>query len=115
MTVPPWRDADVQREADLIEEVARIHGLDRLPTTLPSRRSAVGRLTHSQRLRRRVEDLLRDRGHDECVSYSFTSPRAIARLRLDGADALALQNPLSRGAERHAAAAAAGPARRGPP
>ena len=29
--VPPWRDSDVQREADLIEEVARIHGLDKLP------------------------------------------------------------------------------------
>ncbi len=37
VTVPPWRDADVQREADLIEEVARIYGLDRLPTTLPAR------------------------------------------------------------------------------
>ena len=36
---------------------------------------AVGRLTRSQRLRRRLEDLLRDRGLNECVSYSFTSPR----------------------------------------
>ena len=36
--MPPWRDSDVQREADLIEEVARIHGLDKLPTTLPARR-----------------------------------------------------------------------------
>ena len=51
VTVPYWRDADVQREADLIEEVARIYGLDKLPTTLPSRERAVGRLTHSQRLR----------------------------------------------------------------
>ena len=63
--VPPWRDADVQREADLIEEVARIHGLDKLPTTLPAREGAVGRLTEGQRLRRRVEDLLRDRGLSE--------------------------------------------------
>ncbi len=93
--VPPWRDSDVQREADLIEEVARIHGLDKLPTTLPARRAAVGRLTPSQRLRRRVEDLLRDRGLDECISYSFTSPDALARLRLDPADALRLENPLS--------------------
>jgi phenylalanyl-tRNA synthetase beta chain len=93
--VPPWRDADVQREADLIEEVARIHGLDKLPTTLPARRSAVGQLTPSQRLRRRVEDLLRDRGLNECISYSFTSPTALSRLRLDPAEALRLENPLS--------------------
>jgi phenylalanyl-tRNA synthetase beta chain len=94
--VPPWRDSDVQREADLIEEVARIHGLDKLPTTLPARRSAVGRLTASQRLRRRLEDLLRDRGLDECISYSFISPHAINRLRLvDEEGVLPLQNPLS--------------------
>jgi phenylalanyl-tRNA synthetase beta chain len=94
--VPPWRDSDVQREADLIEEVARIHGLDKLPTTLPARRSAVGRLTRSQRLRRRLEDLLRDRGLNECVSYSFTSPAAIERLRLGDVPVLRLDNPLSR-------------------
>jgi phenylalanyl-tRNA synthetase beta chain len=92
---PPWRDSDVQREADLIEEVARVHGLDKLPTTLPARRDAVGRLTHEQRLRRRVEDLLRDRGLDECVSYSFTSPGALDDLRLGDADLLRLENPLS--------------------
>jgi phenylalanyl-tRNA synthetase beta chain len=94
--VPPWRDSDVQREADLIEEVARIHGLDKLPTTLPARRDAVGRLTHGQRLRRRVEDLLRDRGLDECISYSFTSADAITHLRLqDEQGILPLQNPLT--------------------
>jgi phenylalanyl-tRNA synthetase beta chain len=95
VTVPPWRDSDVRREADLIEEVARIHGLDKLPTTLPARRDAVGRLTPSQRLRRRVEDLLRDRGLDECISYSFTSPAAIERLRLGDEPLLRLENPLS--------------------
>ena len=95
VTVPPWRDSDVQREADLIEEVARIHGLDKLPTTLPARESAVGRLTGTQPLRRRLEDALRDRGLSECVSYSFTAPEALARLRLDEARALRIQNPLS--------------------
>ena len=93
--VPPWRDADVQREADLIEEVARIHGLDKLPTTLPAREQAIGHLTGSQRLRRRLEDLLRDRGLLEAISYSFTSPEALTRLRLTDADPLRVQNPLS--------------------
>src|SRR3954453_14543684 len=43
--VPYWRDGDMQREADVIEEIGRIHGLDKLPITLPARREAVGRLT----------------------------------------------------------------------
>jgi phenylalanyl-tRNA synthetase beta chain len=93
--VPPWRSSDVQREADLIEEVARIRGLDKLPTTLPARGEAIGRLTGSQPLRRRLEDLLRDRGLLETVSYSFTSPETLARLRIAGVEPLRIQNPLS--------------------
>jgi phenylalanyl-tRNA synthetase beta chain len=95
VTVPPWRDADVQREADLVEEIARVYGLDKLPTTLPSRERAVGRLTHSQRLRRRLEDALRDRGLDEVVAWSFTAPEALDRLRLADEPVLRLSNPLS--------------------
>ncbi|MFN2615702.1 MAG: phenylalanine--tRNA ligase subunit beta, partial [Thermoleophilaceae bacterium] len=95
VSVPPWRDSDVQREADLIEEVARIHGLDKLPTTLPARERAVGRLTGTQPLRRRLEDALRDRGSFECVSYSFTAPESLARLRLGEPEPIRIQNPLS--------------------
>ncbi|MDQ4049628.1 MAG: phenylalanine--tRNA ligase subunit beta, partial [Actinomycetota bacterium] len=95
VTVPPWRDGDVQREADLIEEVARIHGLGKLPVTLPARRRAVGRLTHPQRLRRRLEDALRDRGLQEVVAWSFTAPETLERLRLADLPTLALANPLS--------------------
>ncbi|MEA2352380.1 MAG: phenylalanyl-tRNA synthetase beta chain [Thermoleophilaceae bacterium] len=94
ITVPPWRWADVQREVDLVEEVARVRGLDRIPTTLPSRRRAVGRLTPEQRLRRRLADVLRDRGLTEAVTYSFTSPETLARLRL-AEDAVRIANPLS--------------------
>ncbi len=93
--VPPWRDSDVQREADLIEEVARVHGLDKLPTTLPARGEAIGRLTGSQPLRRRLEDLLRDRGLLETISYSFTSPETLARLRITDVEPLRIENPLS--------------------
>jgi phenylalanyl-tRNA synthetase beta chain len=95
LSVPAWRDADVQREADVIEEVARVYGLDKLPTTLPARERAIGRLTHSQQLRRRLEDALRDRGLDEIVAWSFTAPATLERLRIGAVPALALSNPLS--------------------
>ena len=93
--VPYWRDGDVQREADLIEEVARVHGLDKLPITLPARRRAVGRLSEAQRLRRRLEDALRDRGVSEVVAYSFTAPENLDRLRLSDVPLLRLANPMS--------------------
>jgi phenylalanyl-tRNA synthetase beta chain len=93
--VPYWRDGDVQREADVIEEIGRIHGLDKLPVTLPARSQAVGRLTREQRLRRRVEDALRDRGTTEVVAYSFTAPETVARLRLGDVPLLRIANPLS--------------------
>jgi len=94
VTVPPWRRGDVEREADLIEEVARIWGLDRLPATLPSRRGAVGRLAPEQRARRRAEDALVGAGLSEAVGWSFTAPDVAQRLGLPG-DAVVLDNPMS--------------------
>jgi phenylalanyl-tRNA synthetase beta chain len=100
VVVPPDRHYDVTREADLIEEVARVHGLDEhLPTTLPSTGGAVGGLSREQRLRRRAEDALRDLGFDQVVGWSFTDPGEAERLRIPGEDPRAkpvlLANPLS--------------------
>jgi phenylalanyl-tRNA synthetase beta chain len=97
--VPVWRRADVTREADLIEEVARLWGLDKLPSTLPSRRGASGRLEPGQRLRRRAEDALAAAGLHEMVGWSFAAPDLVDRLRLPGDDprhaAVRLRNPMS--------------------
>ncbi len=97
--VPHHRRRDVTREIDLIEEVARIDGLERLPATLPPRRAAAGRLTHPQLLRRRAEDALAARGLSEIVGWSFTEPRLLERLRIPAEDPLSrvveLENPMS--------------------
>jgi phenylalanyl-tRNA synthetase beta chain len=97
--VPHFRSGDVTREVDLIEEVARIDGLERLPATLPPRRGAAGRLTHHQQLRRRAEDALAARGVSEIVGWSFTEPRLLQRLRLAPDDPISqvvtIENPLA--------------------
>ena len=98
VVVPYWRHDDVYREADVIEEVARVHGLQRLPATLPARRG-IGGLSGAQRLRRTIEDHLRGRGLSEAVNFSFISPDAVRRMRLTE-DAtrgrvLPIANPLS--------------------
>ncbi len=92
---PPFRRADVSREADVIEEVARLNGLENLPATLPSRHGAVGRLTTVQRVRRRAADVLAAQGLHEVVGWSFTDPRVPERLRLPDSAAVELANPMS--------------------
>jgi phenylalanyl-tRNA synthetase beta chain len=101
VTVPALRRDDVTREIDVIEEVARIDGLERLPATLPARRGAAGRLTHAQRVRRAAEDALVGRGLYEVVGWSFTHPELLDRLLLGAEhplrDVIELENPLSEG------------------
>jgi len=95
VSVPHWRREDVTREADLVEEVARVWGLERLPATLPSRREVSGRLTREQRLRRRAEDALVGAGLSEILGWSFASDEALARLELPADDAVRVANPMS--------------------
>jgi phenylalanyl-tRNA synthetase beta chain len=106
VTVPAFRRADVTREADLIEEVARLDGLQKLPATLPGSRHAVstqsgvspagfGRLTARQRLRRRASDALAAQGLHEIVGWSFVGPDLAQRLRLSDRDCVKLENPMS--------------------
>ncbi len=70
VTVPSWRARDVRRDVDLVEEVARFR-LEDVPATLPRRQAMFGRLTHSQRLRRQVEDVLVGAGLYEAYTYSL--------------------------------------------
>jgi phenylalanyl-tRNA synthetase beta chain len=68
VTVPTWRARDVTREVDVIEEVVRVWGLEKVPFTLPARREMFGRLTNDQRLRRLVEDILVGAGLSEAYT-----------------------------------------------
>jgi phenylalanyl-tRNA synthetase beta chain len=99
VTVPALRRDDVTREVDLIEEVARIDGVDRLPATLPARRGAAGMLTHAQRARRAAEDAMVGRGLHEIVGWSFADPGLLDRLRLPADHPMrrvvSIENPLS--------------------
>jgi phenylalanyl-tRNA synthetase beta chain len=99
VTVPAFRRGDVTREADLIEEVARMDGLEKLPVTLPSRHGASGQLTPRQRLRRRAAGALAAQGLHEVVGWSFAAPDLPDRLRLGPEHpwraTLALENPIS--------------------
>ena len=70
VTTPSWRARDVRRDIDLVEEVGRFR-LEDVPATLPVRQAMFGRLTHFQRLRRLVEDVLVGAGYYEAYTYSL--------------------------------------------
>jgi phenylalanyl-tRNA synthetase beta chain len=97
---PPHVRRDVTREADVIEEVARLDGVEKLPSTLPPRRRvAAAKLTHEQLVRRRAEDVLVGRGLYEIAGWSFADPAVLDRLRLPADSPLrnvvTIENPLS--------------------
>ncbi|GAB4244874.1 MAG: phenylalanine--tRNA ligase subunit beta [Thermoleophilia bacterium] len=98
VTVPTFR-RDLEREIDLVEEVARIHGLEKLPSTQPMRPHGRGGLNAEQRRRRAVVDALVGAGLSEVVTYSFIDPVWLGHLRLPPDDPrrwpLAIANPLS--------------------
>ena len=96
VTPPTWRP-DVQGEADLVEEIARIVSLGRLEARpLPRAHAGVARpvLTPLQRREARARRRLAALGLHEAVTYSFIPERA-ARLFGGGAEALKLENPIS--------------------
>ncbi|AYG00989.1 phenylalanine--tRNA ligase subunit beta [Lactococcus allomyrinae] len=69
----PSRRWDISIEADLVEEVARIYGYDKLPSTLPVSQNA-GELTAMQKFRRKVRTIVEAAGLDEVIGYSLVTP-----------------------------------------
>ena len=80
--VPPSFRPDLEREIDLIEEVLRLWGMDRVEATIPAAKNHIGGLTHEQRLLRRVGAILRSCGLNETTTYSFAAPGDLEKTRM---------------------------------
>jgi phenylalanyl-tRNA synthetase beta chain len=92
-TQPSWR-AEVEREIDLIEEVARIYGLDKFPPRLPAARQGAARLPHYEaeaRLRERLIGL----GYREILTIPHVAEERDALFRPPDVQPARLANPLS--------------------
>ncbi|MFO1516577.1 MAG: phenylalanine--tRNA ligase subunit beta [Lysobacterales bacterium] len=91
---PPSRRFDIAIEEDLIEEVVRVHGYERVPTRSPGGELRLGLRPEAEVATQRLRLALAARGYHEAVCYSFVSRDLLQRWSaLDGAVALA--NPLS--------------------
>lgn len=99
VTVPTHR-FDIEREIDLVEEVARLSGYDAIPTAYPE--SKAPEFSGDDRfvdLQEKAFDFLRGRGYSQAVNFSFVAGRTWERLEkflgFDPADAVRLMNPIS--------------------
>jgi len=73
VTVPPYRYRDLEREIDLIEEIARLYGYDNFSDTLPEK-SQAGYLPLEQEFTRKLRGYLRAEGLTELMHYSLVKP-----------------------------------------
>ncbi|MDI6710631.1 MAG: phenylalanine--tRNA ligase subunit beta [Thermoanaerobacterales bacterium] len=99
VTVPPHRP-DILAEIDLIEEVARLYGYDKVPETLPFGETTPARRSREQQILSRLKLLLAGLGFNETATYSFVDPGQADRMRLDPAGPLreaevVIANPLN--------------------
>ncbi|CAM3659417.1 phenylalanine--tRNA ligase subunit beta [Occultella aeris] len=98
VTPPTWRP-DLTEPADLVEEVVRLQGYDRVPSVLPPAPPGGRGLSRTQRRRRRVANLLADSGLTQVLTYPFIAASRHDDLAMPAADprrrSVRLANPLS--------------------
>ncbi|MGT2934870.1 phenylalanine--tRNA ligase subunit beta [Streptococcus castoreus] len=91
----PRRRWDITIQADLVEEIARIYGYDKLPTTLPKAGGTAAELTPTQALRRRVRGLAEGLGLTEIISYALTTPEKALEFAVNPSNLTELMWPMT--------------------
>lgn len=98
LVTPPSYRVDIEREVDLVEEIARLNGFDKIPATMPKALVVSDLPSPQQRLQRVVRDILVTHGMNEIINFSFTAPGAAEKLLLAADDprrsVIRLANPL---------------------
>ncbi|MGP8311080.1 phenylalanine--tRNA ligase subunit beta [Enterocloster aldenensis] len=94
---PTWRQ-DLERMADVAEEVARFYGYDRIPTTLPSGEATTGKLSYKLRIEGLAREIAEFCGFSQGMTYSFESPRVFDKMLIPADSSLRrtvnISNPL---------------------
>jgi phenylalanyl-tRNA synthetase beta chain len=85
---------DLEREIDVVEEVARRVGLEQIPRTVPSSPEKVGALSPAQRERRLVADVLVGAGYDEAYTLPLLAPSDLDRAGVPVEGVIEVENPL---------------------
>jgi len=95
MVFPPSFRVDITKEIDLIEDVARLYGYDKIPTTLPKARLVTVTRKKKDIVISKVRGFLASMGFCESINYSFISPQILNISMMDQLSPIRLSNPLS--------------------
>ncbi len=93
--IPGFRRYDVCREADLIEEIGRVYGYEKIVPERTKIWSGLGGLSDYQRFRRSLSEIMRGLGFDEVITFSFTSSKKVKFWKLKDVDSLLPLNPIT--------------------
>ncbi|NLJ87582.1 MAG: phenylalanine--tRNA ligase subunit beta [Epulopiscium sp.] len=97
LTIPTFRP-DIEGNADLAEEVARLYGYDKITTTLERGTPTVGKKTYSQKIEDIIKNTMEGQGFYEIMNYTFESPKVFDKLNISENDDLrkviTISNPL---------------------
>lgn len=97
LIIPTFRQ-DIERGADVAEEVARFFGYDNIPTTLPSGEATTGKLSYKLRIEEIAKNIAEFCGFSQAMTYSFESPKVFDKLLIPEDSALrntvTILNPL---------------------
>ncbi len=96
VAVPSFRAGDVTREVDLIEEIARINGYDKITPTLPNR-AGIAEISHSERVIARVREIMQGEGLNEIQTSSLIGEPLLKQFNVNfnKEKAVYVQNPSS--------------------
>lgn len=96
---PPTFRIDIEREVDLVEEVARLIGYNNIPTSLPTVSLSYPEQNPRRQVRAQLSALLADVGFSEAINYSFVTEKHLSMMQLTSDDTrraqVRLLNPLS--------------------
>ncbi len=92
---PPQFRYDLEKEIDLVEEVSRIYGYDRIPETIPPIVDQPARRPLEVTVKKRISNTLTSLGCDEIITYSLLSRKYLAMLDSADTNTIEINNPLS--------------------
>ncbi|MBI5057084.1 MAG: phenylalanine--tRNA ligase subunit beta [Nitrospirae bacterium] len=100
LVTPPSFRQDIQRDVDIVEEIARLYGYDKIPVTLPSIKMRPAPVNKRQDLIRTIKNSMSKSGLSEVINYSFLNPDTLDKLNIPFGDKrrnlILVKNPLKK-------------------